>query len=384
MKELIIIHDKLINYGGAEVVLASLVKYQKPKAIICSCVNDREAWEKFYGVKIHTPILTRFIKTEAVYKWLYPFIISVCYLSSLALTYNNVFFIVYSSSSGKYFRLRTYTNALLYINYHAKGIRNAENYIIDTQMSGILRQLIKYIRSSFLKLEDAMASKYHYIEAISKEALNSLPTTILNDKSKHIGVLHCPTSIIIDSSQTAISLDIPFVNYYVIISRLTPEKDLSPLLDYLYLSSSINLIIIGDGQLLDSFIKKYPKRFFFTGFINTNTKNHILSMSLGLIQPTAQEWSLVTIEANILGVPAIVARSSAIEEINTMISDRIDTPNIIFTNFSELDLAFTLLPQARNYIANNSKRISNIFSEEVFHKSLSKIMFTISNDNIVN
>ena len=384
MKDLIIIHDKLINYGGAEVVLASLVKYRQPKAIICACVSDRETWEKLYGVQILTPILTRFIKKPFAYKILYPYIISVCYLSRLAFTYDDAFYIVYSSSSGKYFRLPKYTNALLYVNYHAKGIRYAENYINNSRVPLVVHRAIQYLRSIFLHLEDKMVFKYNFIRAISIQALSSLPINIREIKSKNIGILHCPTSIMSASSIAPITSNVPYAHFYVVISRLTPEKNLKPLLDFLYDNSSINLIIIGDGPLFEAFVRQYPAKFLFTGFVDTSTKNNILSMSLGLIQPTPQEWSLVSIEANILGVPAIVAGSSAMEEINLMICGCTDIPNIIFTNFSELDSAFKKIPNSRSYISNNIERIRNIFSDELFHKNLSKIELLILNSNVAN
>ena len=75
---IVIAHDKLIELGGSEVILKILVNTLDPKYVITTAVRDKEKWESYLGVKIISPVLFKFIRTDFVFRLLYPL---VCCLS---------------------------------------------------------------------------------------------------------------------------------------------------------------------------------------------------------------------------------------------------------------------------------------------------------------
>jgi glycosyltransferase involved in cell wall biosynthesis len=373
MRDYIIIHDKLLEYGGAESVLASLVRYRRPKAIICSCVSDRKYWEDKFQAKIITPFLIGFIKNQRLYKLLYPVVILGCFLSPVALPYKNTFFIVYSSSAGKYIRLPNYKNALLYVNYHAKGLRNGESYFNMLARFQILVDLLGGVKNLVLKFENRMAERFLKIYAISIEAAHSLSSLKTLGPALTVQVLHCPAIIVEPSSPLSFGYNILEGKYFVIVSRLYPEKMLENFLNHLYVNANIKIVVIGDGSLREDFIKKYSDKFLFLGFLDAAVKNEIIKNCLAVLQPTPQEWSLVTVESNIMGVPVIAADSGGLREINNTISDHDYFPNLLFNSFDELPLLMSKLESSRSFLIRESVRIKLAFSEATFHQRLGKI-----------
>lgn len=373
MRDYIIIHDKLLEYGGAESVLASLVRYRCPRAIICSCVSDRKYWEDKFQTKIITPFLIRFIKTQWLYKLLYPVVILGSFLSPVALPYKNAFFIVYSSSAGKYIRLPNYKNALLYVNYHAKGLQNGKSYINMLTRFQMLVDLLGSVKNQVLKFENRMAERFHNIYAISIEAAHSLSSLKTLSSALTVKILHCPAIIVEPSSPHSFENNISAGKYFVIVSRLYPEKMLENFLNYLHVNSNITIVIIGDGSLRKDFIKKYSDKFLFLGFLDAAIKNEIIKNCLAVLQPTPQEWSLVTVESNIMGVPVIAANSGGLREINNTISDLDYFPNLLFNSLDELPLLMNKIESSRSFLIRESVRIKLAFSEATFHQRLSEI-----------
>ena len=382
MRKYVIIYDKLLEFGGAESVLDSLVKYRKPTAIICSCVHNRSYWERRYRTKIFSPFLTQMIQRPFTYKMFYPYIILVVFLSKLSLRFSDSFFIVYSSSAGKYFRIPDYKNAFLYINYHAKGIRNLSNYInLNTRLKKIIfkSKIISILKSFFLWLENKAAGRFLYIYAISEHAIESLDN--LPKKKRKIGILHCPAKINYNYKRKSNLKKFFFSSYYLIISRLYPEKKIEKFLDFLHLNTSVNLIVIGEGTLKKHFVKKYKKNFRFTGFINDDLKYFILKNCIAVLQPTFQEWSQTTVESNLMGIPVIAARSKGMEEINYSISGDRLKPNLLFDNYTEINNLLLQVKSSRKELLRNLYHAKNIFSEEYFHKKLSIIEEDIIKNN---
>jgi hypothetical protein len=384
MRKYVIIYDKLLEFGGAESVLDSLVKYRKPTAIICSCIDNRSYWERKYKTKILSPLFTQMIKKPFTYKIFYPYIILVVFLSKLTLRFSDSFFIVYSSSAGKYFRIPDYKNAFLYVNYHAKGIRNFSNYInLNTRFKKIILNLkiISLLNSFFLWLENKAAGRFLYIYAISKHSIQSLDKLPKIKIKRKIGILHCPAKINFNYKSKSGLKKYFFSNYYVIISRLYPEKKIEQFLDFLYSNSSINLIVIGEGSLKEHFFKKYKKKFKFTGFLRDDSKYSILKNCTAVLQPTPQEWSQTIVESNLMGIPVIAARSKGMEEINFSISGDCLKPNLLFDNYTEINNLLLKVKSSRNELLRNLYHAKNIFSEEYFHKKLSAIEEDIIKNN---
>ena len=100
MNPIIIAHDKLIEHGGAEVVLKILVDILKPEYVIVTVIKDKIEWEKYLGVKIISPCAFRFIRTDFLFRLTYP---ALCFFSRF-IRYNlhNSDLFLYSSTAAKH------------------------------------------------------------------------------------------------------------------------------------------------------------------------------------------------------------------------------------------------------------------------------------------
>jgi glycosyltransferase involved in cell wall biosynthesis len=120
-----------------------------------------------------------------------------------------------------------------------------------------------------------------------------------------------------------------------------------------------------------SFFKSKFTKINFCGFLSENDKLKIMKSSDIVFVPTAQEWSLVTIEANLVGTPVIAKYSNAIEEINNIISNSKNQPNLMYNNIEEIDHLIPLAYKGRKVLEKNKLSFTKYFSNARFISELS-------------
>ncbi|MFH1700190.1 MAG: glycosyltransferase family 4 protein [Candidatus Zixiibacteriota bacterium] len=100
-------------------------------------------------------------------------------------------------------------------------------------------------------------------------------------------------------------------NYFVIVGRLTPEKGLFLAAEAACIAK-VNLKFIGDGELKEELISKYPG-LEITGWLNREEVVKIVKSARALILPSLwyETQGLVVAEAAALGIPAIVPDTCA-------------------------------------------------------------------------
>jgi glycosyltransferase involved in cell wall biosynthesis len=291
-----IIFDKLIYFGGAERVLFHINEALNPKDIVVLFDNKNNAWKNIL-INTRQPKWGCIFSKRSIFILFYPII---CALSTTFKVDDDVIF-CYSSSNGKFFKLRG-RKKFLYVNFPARGIVNPEVFFNNKLLLFLIRPLTKI----YIYFERHQYKKFDDIYCISKYTQGILKKTY-NVDSK---VLYCPTSEIFYLNQS----DSPKrESYYILISRLEKMKQL----EYVFEAFTIlklNLVVVGTGSLLDSYIKHFPT-INFKGYESDENLINLLSRAKACIVPTILEYGLPIIESFARGTPIIAVRSPASEEL---------------------------------------------------------------------
>jgi glycosyltransferase involved in cell wall biosynthesis len=362
---ILIYHDKLLEYGGAEVVLETFVEKMKPAIIYTTCISNRPFWENLYQTKIVSPSIFRFIKTQTMYRLFYPLI---CLLSPFFkpcnLAKSDIF--VYSSTAAKFLSTSGAKSAFLYSNFPAKPFIRFNDYFANTTKLALLMPFVGITFFFWKKVELRALKKFSRIAVISKAARAAYQNLYGISALPEIKIIHCPVKNSVFNFAKKEFLKVDDFFSCAIVSRLYPEKNIEPLISFLAANKHIKLTVIGDGPLLEYFSSKYGADVIFTGFIDDLEKYSLIAESDFLLQPTIQEWSLATIESNILGTPVIGAHSDAMIEINQSVSGDDSIPNMTYKEFSDIPLLVLCAKERRAALERILHEYKNNFSIDSF------------------
>ena len=367
---MIIFHDKLTEFGGAEVVLKELVLELSPNVIYTTCVNTDIDWDSIYKTKILSPKVLFWIDSQKKYRFFYPFICFATYFYKMDKTLLDKV-VVYSSSAAKFFSLKGVKQVVFYSNYPAKPLIKYSDYLqSNSWLSSVKLFLFNMLKSIWTKVELTQLRKYPRINVIS-ELSKQAYLSIYGDSLPSINIIHCPSKVDFDGVMRINKTDVDKEKRtsVCLVSRLYPEKTLESLLEYLQAKDSMKVSVIGDGPLLSSFKSKYTN-INFCGFLSDNDKFQIIKSSDIVFVPTAQEWSLVTVESNLVGTPVIAKYSKAIEEINFIISNSKNQPNLMYKSIEEIDNLMPLIYKSREVLEKNKKTYVKYFSNDRFISEL--------------
>lgn len=310
-KKIIVIADKLQDIGGGETVLAQICEALNPDFVLTSTVNKNHNWEKFLGVtKIVTPFWGRFVRNRFIWFLLYP---AICFLMSRIKVNSDDSVLVYSSTVSKYVKVRSSKRIVLYSNYPARGIFFPQEFF----KSKVILFLVRPLVAAFRGFEARCIRKYENIYVISEACQKAYKNQMEIDSI----VLNCPTdNVFSDYYDQSTYTRQPekmlsgAASTFVLVSRLVDWKNLNYVFEYFEQQEKLKLNVIGGGPLLDSYRKKYQRNCRFLGYLPVNEKLKIMRASCGLVFPSVQEWSLVTIEANSLGLPVLGVSCGATNE----------------------------------------------------------------------
>lgn len=343
---MIIVHDKLLEYGGAEFVLRELVVGLRPDYVFSPCVDDIEKWQRFYGCSIKTIKIFRFINSQRRYRMFYPVLALVLLFLKIKAPDGSPK-LYYSSSLGKYVNFTGSGKCFLYSNFPFKGVVNTKSYLKNASVVRAL--LVMLLVSPMRALEKLALKKFERLSVISESAKQAYETNLSQRVDQ---VIHCPVDVrnlsVINTPRHTGTKNI------LIICRLYVEKGVEAVLQLLHDMEGISTEVIGDGPELEYYRKLFPN-ISFLGFVDEEVKIVRMQEADILINPTAQEWSLTTVEANCSGRAVLSAKCDAIAEINRCISGRSDGPNLVFqSDLSDLKGALNELKPLTDKLRENA------------------------------
>lgn len=319
MTKIALIYDKFLVNGGGERIFGILLECFPDAEIYALNAHPKSYWESKFHRRIHTPFFGFIFRSRFLVIFLYP--LASFLMSHLKIDADIAF--VYSSTCGKYVQLNA-KKCILYSNYPNRGLYETRKIVKSNIIRFLISPFIKLMRS----WETAQFAKFDKILSISETSKDAL----LKFCAVKSEILRCPydkDAINNQSNKISLESNHPF---FLLISRLEPEKDLLHVIEA-FNKIDIMLKIIGDGSDFKFLQKKSNKNIEFLGFVKDDELVTQLLKCSALIFPSEIEYSLVPIEANSLGKPVISFDSSAAREI--LIDIKLDKKNGTAVFYSE-------------------------------------------------
>ncbi|MBI5035635.1 MAG: glycosyltransferase [Chloroflexi bacterium] len=297
-----IVHDYLVDSGGAERVVIALHE-QFPDAPIFTSVIDRQTtFPVFNLMDVRTSFLQRLPVRKSNYKLLLPFF-PVAFESFDLSDYD----VVVSSASGFAKGVVTSSDTLhvCYCHTPSRFAWRFHEYVAQEQMGRVKRSIVQLIVHFLRQWDYVAAQRVDYFIANSQTTAQRIQKNYRRESV----VIHPP----IDVESFSICGDIG--DYYLVVSRLAPYKRID-LVVQAFNELALPLKIVGagvDAQRLRALAKPNVE---FLGHVPQNQLSELYARSRAVIFPGVEDFGLVPLEANAAGRPVIAfAAGGALETI---------------------------------------------------------------------
>lgn len=353
-----IIHDFLVQYGGAERVL-EVISEIFPEAPIYTLLYDREKMAgKFEGKDIRISNLQKFPKfLRKRYRWLLPFFMVAPEIFDL-----RDFDLVISStgawSKGIVTRLNT-----VHISYLHSPMRfvwdYGEKYLKEEKKKCFLvRILLSYVR-----MWDKLASERpDYLIANSKYTQERIKKYYRRDSK----VIYPPAFI-----ENSVDEFVRKKEYFLVVSRLSPYKKVDLVIEA-FNKLGLPLVIIGEGKQKKHLQKIARDNIKILGFVDDQKLSEYYANARAFIFPADDDFGMTMVEAMGFGVPVVAYKKGGAKEI---------VKEGVTGEFFEAQITEVLADGVRRFIENeNSYRKEDIinrakeFSKERFEREMKEFI----------
>lgn len=359
-----LVHDFLVQYGGAERVLEVLCE-MFPEAPIYTLLYDKDRMRGKFADRIIIPsFLQKFPKfLRRRYKYLLPL------MPTAPETFDLRDFDLVISSSGAWSKgIVTRLNTV-----HISYIHSPMRFVWDAN-EGYLRQQEKYSKINFfariilnyVRVWDRMAAdRPDYLIANS----NYTKARIKKYYGRESTVIYPP--VIVNNQETRNNnqknpnYQSPITNYFLIVSRLSPYKKIDAVVEA-FNKLELPLLVIGEGSQ-EKYLKKIAKdNVKFLGWQGDEKIREYYAGARAFVFAGVDDFGIAPVEAMSFGVPVLAIRKGGVKE--TVIEGKTGeffdaaTPEVI------ADGVRRLMENEKNYDKNFIINRAQEFSKERFTK----------------
>ena len=344
-------HDYLIQMGGAERVVASMVRKHPLSPLYTSAVRWETLLPEFQGARVKPSwmqtlpgIGTHFKKCFALYPAAFR---SFGIVSAPALW-------VSASTFAKCLQFSPQTASVLYCHNPTRFLWLAGDEYVDSEVRVPAANLAVRCFVPWLRRVDYQAAQRFDVIVANSEAVRQRIAQIYRREAL---VIHPPVQL---------GRFIPTVTgdgYYIVVSRLSAYKAI----DRAVLACSRSgrrLVVVGEGPDRKRLEALAGPTVTFTGWASDSEVQHLMQRARGLIFPAEEDFGIAPVEAQACGKPVIAyARGGALETVIEGVTGCFFHERTEDALQAALDRAESILwnPEA---IRKNAER----FSEDQFHQ----------------
>lgn len=301
--DLALAHDYLIQMGGAERVVASMIRRHPGSLIYTSAVRRETLLPEFREARIKTSwaqklpaVGTQFKKYFALYPSAFR---SFDVVRAPALW-------VSTSTFSKCLRFSDQTASVLYCHNPTRFLWQSGKEYVDSEVSSKLANWVVRLLVPWLRRVDFKAAQTFDIIVANSEAVRQ---RIADCYQRQAPIIHPPVQL--DRFTPTADRD----DYYIVVSRLSAYKAIDRAV-VACSRSGRKLMVVGEGpdrQRLESLAGPTVK---FTGWTSDVEVQRLLQRSRGLIFPGEEDFGIAPVEAQACGKPVIAfARGGALETV---------------------------------------------------------------------
>lgn len=304
-----IVHDYLIQIGGAERVVEALCE-MFPEAPIFTLLYDEQATN---GIFKNRKIITSFLQYVPLARKNHRYFLALMPSAAKRMDLSGYDLIISSSSS--YAKGIIKPAGATHICYCHTPLRYAwddtEQFIKESHYPELIKPLIPFLIGHIKRWDLAAASRVDYFIANS----NFIADKIKRYYNKDSKVIYPPVSLAqnADSKSQIADKD----NYYLIVSRLLPYKRIDIAIQaFNELGDGFKLKITGDGperKKLEAIAKENIE---FCGSVYDEALYDLYRNCRAFIFPQEEDFGITAVEAQMCGRPVIaLKRGGALESI---------------------------------------------------------------------
>lgn len=299
-----LVHDYLVQYGGAERVLECLAEIFPP-APIYTLVYDEKLFKNIFGKrKIYTSFLQSLPFSKSHHRS-FPVLMPMAIESFDLSAYDLVI-----SDSNSYAKGIITNTETLHICYCHTPMRYAwddcHSYAQAFPFSFITRKLVP-VAMNYIRLWDKISS-----ERVDKFIANSAFVSRRINKyyRREAAVIHPPVDISFYKKSSGHEKE----NYFLVVGRIIPYKRFDLVVEAFNVLG-FPLKIIGDGPEAGRLKKKARKNIQFLGWLSDEETRNYYGRAKAFIFPQEEDFGIVLLESMASGTPVIAYRGGGALEV---------------------------------------------------------------------
>jgi len=320
-----IVHDFLVQYGGAERVLEVMAE-MFPEAPIYTLLHDKEKMgDKFKNREIITSYLQKFPKfLRKHYKWLLPFFMIA------PETFDLREFDLVISSTGAWSKgivTRLNTVHISYIHSPMRFAWELKHGYIKGFFSGLLMSYVRMWDKLAAERPDYLIANSKYTQERIQKYYRRDSTVIYppacschserNEEAKRLNEVKNPS---VSNTNSSLNRSGSFVaatqddSFFLIVSRLSPYKKVDLAVEA-FNKLGLPLVIIGEGKQRKYLEKIAKDNIKILGFVKDSELAQYYQNSRAFIFPADDDFGMTMIEAMSYGIPIIAYKKGGALEI---------------------------------------------------------------------
>ena len=359
-----LVHDWLINIGGAEKVLETIYQLS-PAAIFTLVVDRRKIKGTLFGdADLHTSFVQKLPFSKSKYRNYLPF-----FPIAIEQFDFSDYDVIISSSHAVAKGVLIPSNKL-HICYCHTPMRYAwdlyHSYLNDTKLNKGLKGYIAKLVLHYIRLWDNVSSnRVDYFIANSKNVANKIKKIYRRDSV----VIYPPVKT--DKFELYCKKE----NFYLTVSRLVPYKKIDLIVEAFSQMPEKRLIVIGDGPSFKSVSFKAKKNIELLGYQPFEVVRNYMQKAKAFIFAAEEDFGMAPVEAQSCGTPVIAfSKGGALETVienKTGIFFKKQTPESLIEAvkcFEKIADAFDCRAIRQNAERFSEKRFKKEFKEFVDKK----------------
>lgn len=300
---LVLAHDYLIQMGGAERVVASMVRRNPGAPLYTSAVQRETLLPEFRSAKLVPSWMQRIPRIETQFKKFFVFYPSA-FRSFDEIQADQLW--VSASTFAKCIRFSPQTPSVLYCHNPTRFLWQAGVEYVNSEVRFPLANFGVRMFVPWLQRTDFNAAqKFDIIVANSEAVRRRIQTIYRRDAT----VIHPPVQL--DRFTPTTSND----GHYVIVSRLVAYKAIDRAV-IACSKSGRRLVVVGEGPDRKRLEELAGKTISFLGWQTDEEVQDLIQRSRGLIFPAEEDFGIAPVEAQACGKPVIAyGRGGALETV---------------------------------------------------------------------